>query len=355
MRFVSVEKVIDDMVIAKDLFRADGTIVLGKGVKLKGRYIDRIKELGIKHIYIEDNTIPEVIVKDIVKEETRQDGIVLIKNVMDNLTLSDHISVEEVKETVNEIVNQLMKNDEIVINLAEIRATDDYTFGHSVNVGVLSIVTGISMGYLKDDLMELGVGAILHDVGKMRVPQEILQKPGKLTNEEYDEIKKHTIYGYDILKSNDGISETSKRIALLHHERFDGNGYPNEISGEKIHQFARIVSVADVYDALTTDRVYKDKIKTYQAIEYMISAGGHQFDYNIVRKFLSNIAIFPLGKGVILNTGQKGYVVKVRKDFPTRPVIKIIYNPNNKKIKEPFDLDLIHNNSVFIIETTDEM
>jgi HD-GYP domain-containing protein (c-di-GMP phosphodiesterase class II) len=355
MRLIPTDRLKEGIVVAKNIYRENGSVLIGKGMKLKKKYIEKIKELGISKVYVEDPMLFDIEANDIIKEETRLEGIALVKKIMDNLSFSDEIPIEKVKEKVDEIIEQLVKNDNIIMNLAEMRAIDNYTFGHSVNVCVLSLVTGICMGYTKEKLLELGVGAILHDIGKVKIPGKILNKPGKLTTEEYEVIKRHTEYGYEILKKNIGISDAASSIALYHHERFDGKGYPYGVKGEKIHQFARITTIADVYDALTTDRVYKRRVQVHKAVEYLISMGGHQFDYNIVRKFLSNIAVFPLGTEVLLNTGEKGYIVKVRRELPTRPVVRIVCNSNGKKLSRAYDIDLLRNSSIVIIDTVNDI
>ncbi|EOD00857.1 HD-GYP domain-containing protein [Caldisalinibacter kiritimatiensis] len=354
MRLVSTEELKEGMTIAKTVYTANGTTIINEGIKLKKSYIEKLKKLGISKVYVKDIHI-KLEVKDVIKEETRRESLILVKNIMDDLRFSEDIPIDEVKSKVSEIIEQLMENDEILINLSEIRSIDDYTFGHSVNVCVLSLITGISMGYTKNELLDLGIGAMLHDIGKVKVPSKILNKPSKLTQDEYEEIKNHTIYGYKLLSKVEGISELSRKIVLSHHERVDGKGYPYGLKNEDIHPFSKIVSVADVYDALTTDRVYKRRIKVHEAVEYMISMSDHQFDYNIVKKFLSNIAIFPLGAAVELSTNQIGYIVDNRKEFPTRPVVEVVASNNGKKITIPYKIDLLKNTSVVIVNTIDDI
>jgi HD-GYP domain-containing protein (c-di-GMP phosphodiesterase class II) len=227
---------------------------------------------------------------------------------------------------------------------------DDYTFAHSVNVCVLSIISGIGLGYSISRLKELGVGAILHDIGKLKVPQELLKKPSQLTVEEFEEIKKHTIYGYEILKNNKKVSMVSAFIAFGHHERYDGSGYPLQLKGESIHHCARIVAVADVYDALTSDRVYRKKIKPHEAIEYILSLSAHHFDEEIVQSFIRFVAIYPVGTGVILNTKERGVVISENKDMPTKPVIRVVYSEKGKKVSKYYEIDLSSSKNVFITE-----
>ncbi|HEX3029338.1 MAG TPA: HD domain-containing phosphohydrolase, partial [Clostridia bacterium] len=170
-----------------------------------------------------------------------------------------------------------------------------------------------------------------------------------LTVEEFEEIKKHTIYGYEILKDNKKVSMIASFIAFGHHERFDGSGYPLQLRGDNIHQCARIVAIADVYDALTSDRVYRKKLRPSEVIEYITSLGSHHFDKDIVESFMSFIAVYPVGSGVLLNTQEKAIVVKANKSYPTKPVVRVIYGKDKIKLKTFYEIDLMQNPNVVIL------
>ncbi|QIB26878.1 HD-GYP domain-containing protein [Caloranaerobacter azorensis] len=351
MKLIAVESLTQGMRVAKPVYKSNGSVLLSEGMVIKDIYIQKLKALNIKQIYVYDDEDNQ----NIIKRDTRDKAKDLVKNVINELNVSSEVHIDEIIIIVNQIIEEILSKDELFIRLEEIRAVDEYTFGHSVNVSVLSIITGACLGYTKEKLKELGIGAMLHDIGKVRVPNSILNKPDKLTKQEFHEIKKHTIYGYEILKTIKDISETSRIIALYHHERVDGQGYPLSIKGDEIHEFAKIVSIADVYDALTSDRVYKKRIKNYQAVEYLLSMRGHQFDYNITKIFINNIALYSIGEGVILNTGEKGVVIKVNRDFPTRPVIRILYDSKGDRLAKPTDVDLMFENSKVIIDTVDDI
>ena len=185
---------------------------------------------------------------------------------------------------------------------------DNYTYAHCVNVAVISIILGISLNLSKKNLTYLCIGALIHDIGKSFIPKEILQKPGKLTHEEFEIIKNHPRYGYDFLRKSFNLSSHIKLIVLQHHERFDGLGYPNGIIGNKISYLARIVSIADVYDALTSDRPYKRAMCPSDALEYLMSNAGTLFDHDIINVFCKIIIPFPQGTIVSLSNGDIGVV-----------------------------------------------
>lgn len=350
---IPIEKAKDTMILGKTIYKDNGTILINSGTKLKDRYIYNIKKHGITHIHIKNEESDYEEIDGIIKENTKKEAVILTKKLMSKLKLSDDIDIDKLKRVINKIIDELLSEGDILISLLKIKDIDDYTFTHSFNVCILSLVTGFCLGYNREELLSLGLGAILHDIGKMRVPSNILNKPDRLTEEEFEEIKNHTVYGYDILKDRKDISNNVASIVLYHHERVDGKGYPEGIKKEDINDFVKIVSIADVYDALTSDRVYRKKLKGQQAIEYLIAMSGTHFDYNITNEFIKHIVVYSLGQGVELSNGEKGFVVKVNKSLPTRPTIKVVYNSNNKKLIKPYSIDLINNNRITIVDTFD--
>ncbi len=346
----------EGMINARPIYTSRDFMLLDEGVVIKKCYLERLSELGINSIYIRDDLGDKETIHDIVRSELRTDSHIAIDRIMNNICYFDENEAEGIKNIIANLVDNLLETDDILANLCEIRAIDDYTYGHSVNVSILSIITAISLGYNKDKLIDLGIGALLHDIGKSKVCPDILNKPSRLNQSEYEQIKKHTIYGYEILYKLKNISPDAKIIALSHHERYDGNGYPHNLKGDQIHEFARIVSIADVYDALTNNRVYKRKIGADEALDYITSVSGSQFDDKMVRKFLSNIARYPVGQGIVLNTGFKGYVVSNKKNHISRPTVRILYNNLGEKLKVPYIIDLSESeDSVKIIGTTDDI
>ncbi|MGB9804909.1 HD-GYP domain-containing protein, partial [Desulfofundulus sp.] len=226
-------------------------------------------------------------------------------------------------------------------NLTEICSADMYTYAHSVDVCVLALTVGVKFGYEKKDLLRLGIGGLLHDLGKSKVPPEILNKPGKLTPEEFREIKKHPAYGYKIiLESQDRIDPRSAAVILNHHERYDGTGYPRGLKGDEIDEMSAICSVADVYNAITTDRVYRKAHPPHEAYEMIMASGDLMFSSRIVEAFLKCVLPYPPGSVVRLSSGLVGVVLRVKQGFPFRPVLKLVGSGE--------ELDLLKENSLVI-------
>jgi HD-GYP domain-containing protein (c-di-GMP phosphodiesterase class II) len=351
MRKVSVDSIPNGARLARTIFSSDGGVLLEKGTELREIFVEQLKKRGISEVYLEDDISQGIQVTDVVRDETRNDAVVLVKKMMTGYNFSVTEDVEKVKVMVNKIVDELINNNDILYNLTEIKSVDDYTFEHSVNVCILSLITGIGLGLDMERLRELGVGAMLHDIGKLCIPSEILQKPSQLTVDEFEKIKEHTILGYDILKKSDRLTMSSAYIALGHHERYDGSGYPLHLKNENIQIYARIVAIADVYDALTSDRVYRKKLKPSEVYEYITSLGVCHFDPKVVESFVKYVTVYPVGTGVLLNTKERAIVVSENRNMPTRPLVRIVYDENMHRLALPREIDLSAQSSIFIIRS----
>lgn len=353
MRRVNLDKIQSGAILAKTVMTLEGRVLLASGMKLTEEYKRKLKANGITEIYIEDEIsknlhVPEVVHEEIISEAKRK-----IKLMMNNPSIKTSIDGFQVMKIVEKIIADILLNKDIVANLSDIRSVDDYTFSHSVNVCILSLIIGIGFGYSGDKLRELGVGSILHDIGKVMISQEILKKPVQLSSKEFEEIKKHTIYGYELLKKTKGITMMASHISLGHHERLDGSGYPYQLRGNDIHKAARIVAVSDVYDALTTDRVYRKKLMPHEVIDYITSLASYHFDQEVVDVFIRYIAYYPVGTGVILNTGEKGIVKKYNKKYPTRPVVRVVMDAEGKMLSKHKEVDLSNELKYRIVEIWD--
>jgi HD-GYP domain-containing protein (c-di-GMP phosphodiesterase class II) len=268
---------------------------------------------------------------------------------MNDIKFNRSLNVSKIKNTVSGIIDDIFDNSEdVLVNMLDIKNYDDYTFEHSVNVAVYSIILGKSLNFNVRDLKKLGVGAILHDVGKILLPQEILLKNDKLNEEEYEIIQEHPKLGYNYIKNVGEISLASKVVILSHHERLDGSGYPKKNTDEEIHKFAKIVAITDVYDALTSDRIYRKRWPVHEAINYIMSNSDNQFDNEYVNKFIRNLAIYPNGTMVKLSNGYKAIVKEQNTNYPSRPVLRLIEDKDGNDISK--EMDLLRNLNIVIKE-----
>jgi len=298
-------------------------------------------------VYVED----EISVMDFLSEETvYTETFQTIKNVMDSVRDGGSIDLPVVKDTVDDIVRRILNDDNVFMKLSGIRDIDNYTYLHSVDVCIYSVITGKSLNLAADEICELGLGAILHDIGKCKIPLGILNKPSRLTASEYDIIKRHAEYGYDIACKTPNVSRRIADIALNHHERWDGTGYPSGKTGEKIDILSRIVALADVYDALTANRVYRKRFMPHEAAEYIMSNSSLHFDPILLKVFLDNIAIYPADTFVLLNTGEIARVMGAKGAPSLRPRVMVITRKDGPPVLSPYEIDLMTNPTIFITD-----
>jgi len=354
-----IETLKSGMILGETIFDSSGNTLLSDGIILRQAYIEKIKNLGYLSVQIqveiaeliEDekniNEEPSNTSKDMIIRTTREEAAILVNQCMQNVAVSTEIDTDKLYLVVNTIIDEIFSNEDITVNLSNLKSVDEYVFQHSVNVCILSIVCGIYLGFNKVRLVELGIGALLHDIGKHLIDQEVLNKPGELTTDEFEVVKKHTILGYEALKRIPNISETSACVALYHHERFDGGGYPTGKQVQNIHVYAKIVAVSDVFDAITSDRVYGNKEDPYKAMEYILRSIDSHFDKEIVRIFLKAVGYYPLGLNIILNTGEYGMVTKKDRDLPT---VRVLIDKHLRPVKGYYEIDLKKNPKVRILD-----
>jgi HD-GYP domain-containing protein (c-di-GMP phosphodiesterase class II) len=211
-----------------------------------------------------------------------------------------------------------------------------------MNVCVMSVSFGRSLGMDKAELAVLGLGGLLHDLGKMRVPLEILNKPSKLTFEEFEVMKTHPMEGYNMLKEQDNLPIDVLDIVKHHHERRNGKGYPSHLNGDQISNMTRIVAIVDVYDAITSDRCYHDAISPYDALKNMYEWVKEDFDKEMIEQFIKCLGIYPIGSVVELNLGHIGIVVSASEKSKLRPIVMLVENSKGEKFPKPKLINLAH-------------
>ncbi|TVY09712.1 HD-GYP domain-containing protein [Paenibacillus cremeus] len=348
MRKVHISSARSGDVLGKPIWSANGTILLGVGVKLSDRYIELLKSYGIDYLYLEDQFTSDIIPENIIRDETRKKAVETVYKTMVDLTkapqMKSKASNPMMGQTFDKIFSEIMidiaSRKDMLISLSNLHLKEGYLFHHSVNVAILAGILGVAKGYNRTRLMELGVGALLFDVGMTVFPDELWQKSTDFTNEQKERIKNHTEEGYNLLRKQFDISLVSAHCALQHHERFDGTGYPRGLKGKEIHEFAQIVAIADVFDALTSPRSYRHAYSQSEAIEFLYANGNQWFDIELIRIFCSHIALYPIASTVLLNTGQVGVVASINPLASNRPVIRIIQEPDGSAVRSAYEVDL---------------
>lgn len=342
MRLIGIVSVKPGGVLGETILTQDGGMMLRQGVTLTQRYIDKLIDLGIGYLYVEDDMLSDICPQDPEFLKIKSSAVKLLSKSFTNLQYNDtKPELNNTIKVITDMVEYLLNNKEICNNhLTEIKTHDNYTYVHSLNTCVIALFFGVQLSYTRSMLVDLGVGALLHDIGKTKIPTDILNKTGKLTEAEFSIMKQHSTMGFEITEKLDYISDRAKRVILEHHERIDGSGYPKGLIGKKISKFAKIAAISDVYDAIVSDRVYRKGVSGNEAYEFILGGAGTFFDWELVNVFKNNFSIYPLGVCVKLSNGLEGFVVKDNKGFPDRPIVRITYNHEGLAI-EPIELDLV--------------
>lgn len=363
MRLVPVRKLQEGMRIGKKIYSDEGVILLADGVTLTAQLIRRLIELDIGYIYIEDSLTEGITIPEMLQEETRRNALQNIRKNFQRLSETSkmvksyfHLG-KDFSKVMESILKDVSSQEESMILLMDMNTADHYLYKHSLNVCVYSLILGIANGYSEDQLMVLGLGALLHDIGKTQIPQRILLKPHKLTDEEFHMMQAHTEIGYKILKDEPNIPLLAAHCAFQHHERMNGSGYPRGIKGNDIHEYAQWVALADSYDAMTSHRVYRPAMLPHQAAEVLYAGSGTLYDQKKLELFRDRVVIYPPGLTVKLSTGETGVVSKIHLSTPHRPVIRIFGDAEGQALQAPYEMDLARKLSVIItdVDGTDAM
>ena len=329
------------MITAQSIYNPLGASYLTKGMELSPTYIERLEKAGFDGVTVTslDPKLKLAPPDDIVQEKTRISAIQNVATAFHSVEENGTFDPEPLQGISENILQDIIAQQKNLVQLTDIRLHDTYTFAHSVNVAILSSLLGVLLKLSREEQLKLTLGGLLHDIGKITVPYEILTKAGHLTDDEWSVMQGHPEAGRQRLKKmfpNDTLLST---IALQHHEHIDGSGYPNHLKGEQIHRYGRIVAIADVYDALTSVRPYKRAYTPSVAHRLMATCSPGHFDLDLLKLFFDNVAIYPVG--TILKT-QDGYAIvkKVEFGYTLTPVVCVFANREGKLLNAPSDLDL---------------
>jgi HD-GYP domain-containing protein (c-di-GMP phosphodiesterase class II) len=356
MRLLPTKQCQAGMRLGKGIYNEEGIILLGVDVTLTDHLINRLVQLGIDYLYVQDPNTDDIDIKSPISDQTRFKAITEIRTSFRSLA-DQAASKRAVKNptlgksfnnVLQMIIDDLSEHKEALIMLTDINVMNNYLYNHSLNVAIITLSLGITHGYSKNDLFALGLGAILHDIGKTKIQMDLLTQNRTFTIEEFKEVQKHTVLGYQLLKDEPNIPLLSAHCAFQHHERIDGSGYPRGIKGDEIHDFAKWIAIADSYDAMTNHRPFRNAMLPHEAMEVLYGSAGTLYDRKKVAVFRDNVAIYPLGLTVKLNTGEKGVVTHIHPNYPQRPTVRIFEEADGKLAQPNYEIDLSQKHTILI-------
>lgn len=263
----------------------------------------------------------------------------IVRDMMTDIRLGKQIELEKIEPLVERIVDSIFCEPDALAPLARLKEHDAYTFQHSVSVCALMVAFARTLGLDRPTIREIAIGALLHDVGKAKVPDEILNKPAKLTDAEFDKMKSHVVQSKIILQASPGISQIALDVAAQHHERFDGSGYPNKLRGDEISLYGQMGSIVDLYDAITSNRVYHKGMAPTEALRKLLTWTDGHFKPDMVKAFIRSVGIYPTGALVRLESRRLAVVQSQNDDKPMQPVVKVIFHTAGHYLK-PQNIDL---------------
>lgn len=264
----------------------------------------------------------------------------LVKKFSESLSRGQVVSINEITDLSGNVIDSVSRNKDAMLSLMAIRRMDEYTFTHSVNVMIMMIAMGKQLELDEKQLMNMATGALLHDIGKLRLPQELINKKGTLTAEEMEQVRRHVEYGQEMIQSMANISIETTQVVTEHHERFDGSGYPKGLQGDEISLGGQMSSIIDVYDAITTERIYADGLDMVTGLRKIYEWSHFLFKDDLVESFIKTMGIYPVGTLVQLNNGLIGVVIESGRQNALRPTVRIIYDSRRKIHLPPRDINL---------------
>ena len=267
----------------------------------------------------------------------------LIRDVVEDLRRDRHIDLDKVTEVIDAMVDSVGKNPDALLWLTKLKSRDSYSYDHGIDVAVYLLAFGRHLGYPKENMRTLGMSGLMQDIGKLRIKQELLQKAGKLSAQEFEEVKYHVNHSIDILRQTADVPRDVLQVVAQHHERLDGSGYPRKLKGDQISTFASMSGIVDSFEALVSERPYAGAISTHQALQQLNRWKGSSFHEALTEQFIQCIGIFPVGSLVELNTGDVAVVIGQNKIRRLKPKVMLLLDPDKQAYQYPTTLDLINN------------
>lgn len=335
--------------LASEIFNDHGTFVFPAFKSLSEEDIERLKLFNIEYVHIlrrmtED---PEAILKGNPRNIQRvlpyfSNAVLGFKNMYDQVQSNSKVEAEQIDRDLKPLLNSLKEENDVISLLITLNTLDDYTYQHSVQVGMISYFIAKWLGMSEQEAFKVGKAGYLHDIGKSKIDPKILQKPAKLTYEEYEEVKKHPIYGYEIINSFPAPDHTAATVALQHHERVNGSGYPYGLPGHKIHPIAKIIAVADIYSAMVSSRAYQKKQDFLKVLKELHHLSFSQIDPVVTQTFIKHMIPNFIGKKVTLKSGDVGVIIMNNQNDYFHPLIQVDHQFIDLSSNREHEIEMIY-------------
>lgn len=351
MKKIFIDNLEIGMTLGQDLFNESGQLIISEGTVIKENHIEYIRSQNLMYVVIQlppekQKRFVDQQKKDEILQEKYRASVTKFKDIYKEIKLGDKLIEKDIDGIITPLMEEIDRGANLVEKIWQIQQNDEYTFEHSVQVAIFSALMGKWLKLNRRDIKELAIAGLLHDLGKCNIPDAILNKPERLTTEEFNVMKNHPILGYMILiGSKDFYSDKIMQGVLQHHERCDGSGYPSSLQGSQIHPFARLVAIADIYSAMTSDRVYRKKVCPFTVAEQMYEESQGQLDTFYSNMFLYRISQYFIGNNVRLNDGSIGKIIMCEKAHPHLPLVKVgsdfidLIKVPNLRVAELLDID----------------
>lgn len=347
MKRVYTEELHAGMIVARTVMGSEGRTLITQNTEITANLIRKLQELGIASVFVKDNLV-DMEAEDIVSNKVLTTVSSTLKHSLNAFSSGKALEMTSLRKSVNLLIDEVVLNRNILIQKEEIRSQEDYYFFHPINVSIYAIMTGLSLGYPEGNIMDLGLGALLHDIGMITIDRSIINNPGALNQQEMETIREHPIIGFNILRNYHELSTTATHIAYQHHERVDGSGYPRGLRSKEIVEYAKITAVADTFDAVISDHPYRKAYSTTDGLTVLKGLQNTYFDLDIVDAFTSNIAVYPMGSLIRLNDGHIAVVTSANRFNMTRPIIEIMTDEHGNPLKTNLTIDMQQSSKVKI-------
>lgn len=349
MRRIPLKNVQKGDILAQSIYDQKGRILLKAGNRLSEGLCSKAYDHNIRSIYVADDEDDVGSLKDVISPLVRIEAVESVRSIYEKfitktttkditegraIRFDENPHIVKMMKAAEKLTDEVFLNPKAMVEMVSIKSFDNYLYEHSVNVAVLSLLLGMDLNLKEDALGNLVLAALLMDIGNDFINTDVLHKEGELTPEEFEIIKEHPLKSNEYLDRKTDISMTIRHIIMQHHERIDGSGYPNGVKGDEIHDLAKILAITDSYDALTSDRPWRDAHSPDEALELIMGSAGRLYDFKYVNLFAKRVVAYPIGTYVLLSNGDQAMITDINPDVPLRPIVKILKHAGEDNYEE---------------------